>query len=612
MNEIIRIEDFYGYDYEAYPIPEFYKEDNEMKWICADFETAASEINIKENKTYVWLWDIYDKDEKKHINGSSIEMFFDTLFFDYKSTIIYFHNLKFDGSFILDYLLKHGFKIDYNHTKNNGTISTLITDRLVWYTFTVYFNGHKYVFRDSMKKIIGSLARAAESFGLPIRKGEIDYTKHRPEPPAYTPTAEEIDYIHIDTEIMSDILEYYYENGMNGMTNASDAMRVYKEMIGANVYKNLFPVLPKNVDDFIRRSYKGGFCYLNPKCANVDYNEVYTYDIKSMYPSRMHDCKLPWGVPEFYNGEYKYDPDMPLFIQRIYVDCKLKPNHIPSIQTKTFMSIKLNYLIDTEGLSYEMVLTNIDMLHLIEDYEIFSIQFIDGYKFHETNTLFAEYVDHFYSLKESSTGAKKQLYKIFLNSLYGKFAMMTERSQAMPTLTEDEENRLRFDKTQPEEVDAMYTAVASFITSWARHLLLTAINENIENFIYCDTDSMHLTKPIKDSPRIYKVGKQLGNFDLENGYIDEYGNHHTYINHARYLGQKCYMLATVKEGKDGEKKEMTIKKIAGAPDKAKEHIDWDNFRVNLTIDADKYPKMRMKQVNGGIILIPTTFSIKPK
>lgn len=608
MNELTRVEDFYGYDYEAYPILDFYNEDNEMKWICADFETAASEQNIKENKTYVWLWDIYDRDKREHINGNNIEMFFDTLFFDYTSTIIYFHNLKFDGSFILDYLLKNGFKIDSNNTKRNGTISTLITDKLVWYTFTVYFGNHKYVFRDSLKKIIGSLARAAESFGLPIRKGEIDYTMHRPI--GYIPTSEEVDYIHIDTEIMSDILEYYYENGMNGITNATDAMKTYKSMIGENVYRHWFPVLPKEVDDFIRRSYKGGYCWLKPECKNIDFNKVYTYDIKSMYPSRMRDCSLPWGVPKYYTGAYEYNEEMPLFIQRVQVDCKLKDGHPPSIQTKNFMSIKLNYLEDTGGMTFELVLTNIDLMHLLEDYEIFSIEFVDGYMFYESRDLFKEYIDHFFALKESSKGAKKQLYKIFLNSLYGKFAMMTERSQAIPEIASDSENRLRFEKTETQEVDAVYTAVASFITSWSRHLLLTAIKVNYENFIYCDTDSMHLTEQIEEAPEIYTVGKKLGNFAIENG--KRIGaTDYTDINRARYLGQKCYMLGTITE-KDGEKKELTIKKIAGAPDKAKEHIDWDNFRVNLTIEADKYPKMRMKQVDGGIILIPTSFSIKPK
>ena len=89
------------------------------------------------------------------------------------------------------------------------TISTLITDRLIWYTFKVYYCGRIYTFRDSMKKIIGSLEKAAKDFDLPIRKGSINYTASRPE--GYIPTPEEIDYIHIDTEIMGDILTYYYD-----------------------------------------------------------------------------------------------------------------------------------------------------------------------------------------------------------------------------------------------------------------------------------------------------------------------------------------------------------------------------------------------------------------
>lgn len=588
--------DLVDYFYECpceFPVIEN-EEDNDLKWICADFETSNSDKNIQEKYTRVWLWDIFDPENNSHINGYDIETFFDYLF-KQKSHIIYFHNLKFDGSFIINYLLKNGFTIAKD--KSNCTISTLITDKLVWYTFTVYFNGCRYVFRDSMKKIIGSLEEAAKSFDLEIRKGEIDYKKHRDK--GYIPTAEEIDYIHIDTEIMGKILEIYYSQGMRSITNASDAMKAYKDIVTPHGYNNLFPILPKDVDDFIRRSYKGGFCYLNKKHFNNDLGKVYTYDVKSMYPSVMATADLPHGIPIHYFGKYEPDEDYPLFIQEINLNAKLKPNRIPSIQTKTFMSIKLKYLEDTEGLRQNMVLTHLDMIRLFEDYDIYDLEFVQGYKFMSSKSLFKEYVEHYYSLKEQSKGAKKQLYKIFLNSLYGKFAMMTERAQAYPEI-EDGTNKWK--KTSNEEVDAVYTAVASYITASARFKLLDGIYANLDNFVYCDTDSIHLLAPARG----IKLGKQLGDFDLENGYYDENGDPVTYINKARYLGQKCYVLGSQKD------EEVLIKKIAGAPKAVKESINWDNFRINFTSDASKFPKFRMLNVDGGILLVPTAFTIKDR
>lgn len=591
--------DWYGYDGENFPseIPEVNCEGDieEMNWIAGDFETSNSDINIKEKYTRVWLWDIYDHDKKTHYNGDDIETFFDVLF-TYPSTIIYFHNLKFDGSFALNYLLSNGFKISNSH--ENMTISTLITDRLVWYTFTVYYCGCKYVFRDSMKKIIGTIANAAKAFDLPIMKGEIDYKLHRDK--GYKPTEKELAYIHNDTEIMSDILEYYYANGMTSITNASDAMKAYKSIIGEKKYKHLYPILSKEIDDFIRASYKGGYCYLNPKFANKDLGVMYTYDVKSMYPSVMAYADLPFGVPVHYEGAYEEDELMPLFIQKIHVDCKLKEGHVPSIQSKSFMSIKLNYLKDTDGMTIELTLTSLDLMNLFEDYDIYSIDFIEGYKFRSSKDLFREYVDFYYEKKETSKGALKQLYKIFLNSLYGKFAMMTERSQAIPQILEGVN---KYDRTELEEVDATYTAVASFITASARFKLLRAIRANLENFVYCDTDSIHLLKPIKRCPQLYTLGKKLGDFDLENGSYSSKGLPISEIKRARYLGQKCYVL----DMGNGLKK-----KIAGAPDKVKEQIDWDNFHIGFTSDENEYPKMRMENVKGGVLLIPTTFTIKAK
>lgn len=573
-----------------------------MKWVCADFETRNSQRNINEEWTSVWLWDIYDPLTRNHTNGLDIQSFFKYLF-GQKSQIIYFHNLKFDGSFIINALLEYGFEI--SDTKEDFTISTLITDALVWYTFTVYCFGKRFIFRDSAKKIIGSLKKAAKDFDLPIQKGEIDYMLDRPLD--YKPTDEEMVYVHHDTEIMADILQYYYDNGMKAITNASDAMNAYKDIISLTAYNRYFPVLDKEIDDFLRKSYKGGFCWLNPKHKGKDLGKVYTYDVKSMYPSRMHDCMLPCGVPLHYEGKYEYNRLYPLFIQEVQVVCDLKEGHPPSIQLKSYMSLKLKYLETTDGQYQQLVLTNIDLENLFIDYNVWEIHYIQGYMFSATDTLFKKYIDHYFTLKEQSKGAKKQLYKIFLNSLYGKFAMMTERGQALP---KSDNGKLRFDRPPKQIVDATYTAVASFITAYARQHLLKGIRANIENYIYCDTDSIHLLQPAHDIDE----GNNLGQFAIENGHyeiVDYHGIQKkipvTHISKARYLGQKCYILLSTKDGKDYE-----IKKIAGAPDKAKEGINLDNFREQLSTNPLYNPKFRQKNVKGGVILIPIPFTIRPK
>lgn len=567
-----------------------------LKWYADDFETSNSDINIREKKTRVWAWDIYDESKNHHIIGTDISTYVKELF-NLKSSIHYFHNLKFDGNFLINYLLKKGFKI--RNSNDDGTIQPLITDRLVWYCFTVYYNGKRYQFRDSCKKITGDLGQAAIDFGLDVQKGEIDYKLHRDK--GYQPTIEEIDYLKRDCEILGKILRVYYDNGMTSLTNATDAMKSFKHIISQKAYDSYFPVIPVKWDDEIRAAYRGGFCYVNPDYVGKDVGKIYTYDVKSMYPSVMIECDIPYGIPEKFNGEYVYDKFYPLYIQKLRVCCELKHGHVPSVQTKSFLTIRLNYLTSTNGMLLDLTLTNVDLLHLYEDYDISEIIFLGGYKFAAKRGLFDNYIYYYFNKKETSEGAKKQLYKIFLNALYGKFAMMTRRAQARPFLKDD--GSLKFERLPDEEFEPIYTAAACFITAWARHKLLYAIRKNIDNFLYCDTDSIHLLKPAVG----IRKGKNLGDWAIENGKQifnnDGTVTTTTEIFKGRYLGQKCYILA---------KEDGMLKKIAGAPKKVKEEIGFNNFYFGFSSDENKYPKFRMKNVDGGTLLIPTKFTIKEK
>ena len=386
---------------------------------------------------------------------------------------------------------------------------------------------------------------------------------------------------------------------MTSMTNATDAMKEYKRIIGEKNFINLYPVLEKETDDFLRKSYRGGYCYVNPKFKNTNLGKIYCYDVKSMYLSVMVEKPLPHGIPIYYKGAYEDDKIYNLYIQRVKVCAELKEGHVPSIQTRGFLTIKLEYLTTTNGEMIELTLTCVDLFHLFEDYDVTDIEFIDGYKFKSAMNLFTDYIMYYFDKKETSTGAMKQLYKIFLNSLYGKFAMMTERSQATPKILD---GTLNYDKGEIQIVDATYTAVASFITAWARDKLLTAISKNLDNFVYCDTDSIHLLAPAKD----INIGKNLGQFNIEHGRYEN-GECITDINLGRYLGQKCYIICEVKNGNYVE-----IKKVAGAPNKVKEQITMENFHYGFVSDATEFPKYRMKNVKGGVLLIPTSFTIKNK
>ncbi len=87
---------------------------------------------------------------------------------------IYFHNLAFDGTFILDWLLKRGYK----WTENPGVgIYFMISRMGKCYSVQLFSKqGFRVEFRDSFKKLPMSIREAiAKAFNLHDQKLEIDY-----------------------------------------------------------------------------------------------------------------------------------------------------------------------------------------------------------------------------------------------------------------------------------------------------------------------------------------------------------------------------------------------------------------------------------------------------
>lgn len=154
----------------------------------------------------------------------------------------------------------------------------------------------------------------------------------------------EIKYITNDVLIVSKALDVLFKEGLNKMTQGGNALSNYKELFGKYKFFKYYPYLETEVDEDIRRSYKGGFTYLNPIYKEKDVENIVNLDVNSLYPSVMRYEKLPYGEPIFYEGKYEPDVIYNLYIQKITCSFKLKKNHIPTIQ------IKHSYFNDNEYL----------------------------------------------------------------------------------------------------------------------------------------------------------------------------------------------------------------------------------------------------------------------
>ena len=97
--------------------------------IVADFETTTTPDDVR-----VWAVCAVDIDTIKTVHiGNNIHDFIEWL--STRNTICYFHNLKFDGEFLLHYLLSNGYR--YSDTREAKTFETLITDDGIFYSITV-------------------------------------------------------------------------------------------------------------------------------------------------------------------------------------------------------------------------------------------------------------------------------------------------------------------------------------------------------------------------------------------------------------------------------------------------------------------------------------------
>ena len=186
---------------------------------ACDFETTVYD---GQDTTLVWsaaFAELFKNDV--HVLGS-IDDFFKYFFENTAGNIIlYFHNLKFDGSFILHYFLSNDeFKQALNgdeflkdsHMKNN-TYKYTISNQGQWYSIILKQGNRMIEIRDSLKLLPFSLRSIGESFETDHKKLEMEYKGFRyPNCPI---TDEERHYIENDVLVLKEALEIAEEKKLD-------------------------------------------------------------------------------------------------------------------------------------------------------------------------------------------------------------------------------------------------------------------------------------------------------------------------------------------------------------------------------------------------------------
>lgn len=589
-----------------------------MKTYVADFETTTLPDDCR-----VWAYAIVDIEKTEEVDkvviGTNIADFIKWCSKQKKPTKIFFHNLRFDLSFVMDHLFMMGFK----HTtkpeeRQTKTFNTMISDKGLVYQCEIIFyrkgkNIRKVTLQDSLKLIPLKVKEIPKAFGLEEAKGEIDYERHNLLPPDSPLTEQEKDYIIHDVVIVAKAINYMYSQGLKKMTIGACALDEYKRLIGKRTFDRWYPT-PEYHND-VKQSYRGGFTYLNPKFAGVPVKEGICLDVNSLYPSvmRSHDNPLPFGTPIFFTGKYKYDPIYPLYTQMLSCEFELKPGKIPTIQIKHSLDFRGNeYLTSSNGEEVTLCLNSVDLEIFFDHYNVYNPVYHSGWKFKASVGMFDKYIDKWIAnkIKATKEGNKGLRYisKLFLNSLYGKFGTDIRLVNKVPYY---EDGEVKYYYSEPETRKGIYIAMASFITSYARRVTLTSAQKITDDynagksdiqFVYADTDSLHCSSPGFKLPEGLDIDPyKLGAWKYESRFTDNGDG-----KGAKYLRQKCYIENST-EDIESEHPEYRLKiTVAGMPEDCYSQVTFDNFVIGANYFGTKLPKT----VPGGTVLIDATFTIK--
>lgn len=618
---------------------------------AADFETTVYD---EQQYTEVWSAAIIELYTDEPMVYHSIEEFFNYLFSLNDNAIVYFHNLKFDGSFILPYLIKRkGFTQAFDSqgkvVKDNHmpckSLNYVISDMGQWYTIKVCTPHTKKIieFRDSLKLMPMPLKAIGKGYGTKHQKLDMEYTGFRFAGCDITP--EEMEYIKNDVYVLKEALEIMFEEGHNKLTIGSCCMTEYKHIMGRQEFSSNYPdcyEMPLDlvtygeptVGDYIHNSYRGGWCYVvKGKECELKYNGL-TADVNSLYPSMMHSESgnyYPIGEPHFWVGDI---PQEALINHRYYfvkvrTRFYIKENYLPFIQIKKSPYYRPNEMLETSDVFYnncywkyledddgnevpttvELTLTMTDWILMQEHYDLVDCEILSGCWFESRIGIFDEYIDKYKTIKIHAKGAKRTIAKLFLNNLYGKMASSPDSSHKLCNV--DDDIVIHFTTVKEMDKQAGYIPIGSAITSYARNFTIRAAQKNYygvneRGFIYADTDSIHCDLRPEELKGVPVDDNAFCCWKLESCW-----------DKAWFVRQKTYIEHITHNDLQPVDNPYYDIKCAGMPDRCKKRvIDVFEGREVDRVEGEKIPermedfkvgikvfgKLIPKRISGGLIL----------
>ncbi len=401
-----------------------------------------------------------------------------------------------------DYVFAHNSEFDY----------TCLFGNLYKFDNSCIFVGSRFMaaknngvtFYNSLCLFPMSVEYLGNSFGM--KKGNLN-KKFKKGTGNINVTNEDIEYCYRDCDIIMHYLDLIFkETGKIKPTIASSAMHIFvTKFWKPKNYRYDSDIMQK-----FRNSYYGGRveCFKFGKFSNInkyDINSLYPYSCSGYFPNPFHlkQGNVKSFARIFNNESYEGCALVTVIHKKNYVGC------LPLLKAS-----ELIYPVGSWSAWYNFnELRNAIKTGLVTIKDCKEFYYSPRFKFFEL----IKYMHHYFEKKNVSKGAEREIYKLLLNSLYGKFGQKNYGKQIYFKDYKDAYQYIKDNKTQNIEIQYFSEArkdcylvvrgrennvswhlplISSYICSAARITMLNYYLKYSKYLLYTDTDSLITSKPI--------------------------------------------------------------------------------------------------------------------
>jgi DNA polymerase type B, organellar and viral len=353
-----------------------------------------------------------------------------------------------------------------------------------------------------------------------------------------------VDYNENDCTILHSAISQFQETllsmkGQLQMTLASCAMQLFRRR-----YLTQDIATYDEINIKMRESYFAS----RVEVFDSEMDNGYYFDINSSFPFAMKQA-----CPGQFAGRIYKIPDNDRFI--FFTDCEIevRDNYI------TPMPVRMKGRVFFPSGKWRALVSSVD-LELLQREGGRINKVYETFLFHPFYDL-ANYAQDIYDKRKNSENEfEKVVYKLLLNSLYGKFAESPYKTKLLmnPPVTpipfrEEETSAMKMEmlyagvwlQEQEVSIPHMSVAISSHITALARKTLYECLIQCRE-IHYCDTDGFSTTEE-------FSTGKELGELKLEK-----------IVYSGKFLACKYYsLIGRVFNGKTGQWEDSSVFKAKG-------------------------------------------------